>query len=264
MRGFESRPMRSTRCCRSRNVLAVAGLRYPLARLCHSCCHEQDLCSPAPTLSEALMGWPSSTPIADEVVNLGDGRVVSYASWGQPDGRPVVFVNGCPGSRLMCPDVEETVAAGVRLFTIDRPGYGRSSPLPGRRVVDWVADFVEWADLIGLPRVLWSGGQSVGSSLWPLLRIAPLGSRRRGLRPAMLLWTICTMGGARCRLRQGSTSSRCAEIRSRASRRLGSDAVGSRIGSRSSSRTGRPTASSPSLSTPTTGSRARRNPATTA
>lgn len=48
-------------------------------------------------------------------------------------------------------------------MTIDRPGYGWSSPLPGHRVVDWVADFVEWADLIGLPPcpvVGWSiGGQ---------------------------------------------------------------------------------------------------------
>lgn len=99
----------------------------------------------------------------DHLVTLGDGRIVSYAEWGQPDGRPVVFVNGCPGSRLMCPDVEETLAAGVRLLTIDRPGYGWSSPLPGRKVVDWVADFVEWADLIGLPPcpvVGWSvGGQ---------------------------------------------------------------------------------------------------------
>jgi pimeloyl-ACP methyl ester carboxylesterase len=69
--------------------------------------------------------------------------------------------HGIPGSRLLCPDEDETERAGVRLITIDRPGYGMSSPDPGRTLLDWAADYVDWAAVVGLPPcpvVGWSGG----------------------------------------------------------------------------------------------------------
>ena len=69
---------------------------------------------------------------------------------------------------MECPDLGSCVLtrkrlqrAGVRLITIDRPGYGRSSPHPGRTLLDWVADYVEWTGLVGLspcPIVGWSRG----------------------------------------------------------------------------------------------------------
>ena len=94
-------------------------------------------------------------------MTLHDGRRMAYAEWGAADGRPVVLFHGMPGSRLSCPDEEATERAGVRLITIDRPGYGISSPNPGRTLLSWVADYVEWAGLVGLspcPIVGWSGG----------------------------------------------------------------------------------------------------------
>ena len=40
-------------------------------------------------------------------VERPDGRVVSYASWGDPRGRPLLLVHGTPGSRLSrSPDPE--------------------------------------------------------------------------------------------------------------------------------------------------------------
>ena len=104
---------------------------------------------------------PSAAPKRDRVVTLRDGRRVGFAEWGPTDGRPVVLFHGMPGSRLSCPDEEETERAGVRLITIDRPGYGVSSPHPGRTLLGWVSDYVEWAELVGLPPcpiVGWSGG----------------------------------------------------------------------------------------------------------
>ena len=86
---------------------------------------------------------------------------MAYAEWGRPDGRPVVLLHGMPGSRLLCPDEEATDDAGVRLITIDRPGYGRSSRHPGRTLLGWVSDYVEWVQLIDLapcPIVGWSAG----------------------------------------------------------------------------------------------------------
>jgi pimeloyl-ACP methyl ester carboxylesterase len=58
---------------------------------------------------------------------LPDGRIVGWAEYGDPTGAPVVYLHGTPGSRLSHPDDEALV--GVRLITMDRPGYGRSTPV---------------------------------------------------------------------------------------------------------------------------------------
>lgn len=94
----------------------------------------------------------SSTPERDTVLQLADGRALAVAEWGPADGRPVLVFHGNPGSRLFCPDVEATHAAGVRVITVDRPGYGRSDPQPGRMLLDWSADVIEVADQLGLDR----------------------------------------------------------------------------------------------------------------
>lgn len=86
---------------------------------------------------------------------------MGIAEWGDLDGRPVVLLHGTPGSRLCCPDGAATEAAGVRLLTMDRPGYGRSDPRPNGTVSDWVDDFVDLIDQLELPSapvVGWSGG----------------------------------------------------------------------------------------------------------
>lgn len=104
---------------------------------------------------------PSATPAVDRVVALRDGRRVAFSEWGRADDPPVVLFHGMPGSRLFCPDTAATERAGVRLITVDRPGYGMSSPRPGRTLLDWASDYDEWAALIDLPPcpiVGWSAG----------------------------------------------------------------------------------------------------------
>jgi pimeloyl-ACP methyl ester carboxylesterase len=66
-------------------------------------------------------------PCEGQVV-LRSGGSVAWREWGDPAGRPVVFLHGTPGSRVFCPDPAESVTSGVRLLTFDRPGYGRSRP----------------------------------------------------------------------------------------------------------------------------------------
>lgn len=83
-----------------------------------------------------------------------DGRTLAVEEWGVPDGTPVLYAHGTPMSRLARhPDQEMFRDLNVRLITYDRPGFGGSSPHPGRRVVDAADDLVTIADALGLDSV---------------------------------------------------------------------------------------------------------------
>ena len=65
------------------------------------------------------------------------GRTVAYAEYGDPDGTPVLFFHGTPGSRLLGALYADAAdERAVRLLAVDRPGYGRSSPRPDRTLAD--------------------------------------------------------------------------------------------------------------------------------
>ncbi len=79
--------------------------------------------------------------MGEEVLRLADGRRLGYATWGPKDGRPLVLQHGSPGSRLGRPWPPTFYAEhDVLAVTYDRPGYGRSDPQPGRRVLDAASD----------------------------------------------------------------------------------------------------------------------------
>lgn len=83
-------------------------------------------------------------------VTLRDGRELAYAEYGDPQGVPVFFFHGLPSCRLMHPDAEMSRTLGVRLLTMDRPGFGRSDPKPGRTLLDWADDVSDAAGSLGL------------------------------------------------------------------------------------------------------------------
>jgi len=86
-------------------------------------------------------------------VTRPDGRTVAYASWGDPDGRPLLQIHGTPGSRLSrSPHQSAYVEAGAHVVTFDRPGYGQSSPWRDRTVLDIADDALAVADAAGWDR----------------------------------------------------------------------------------------------------------------
>src|SRR5580658_3556910 len=95
-------------------------------------------------------------------VQLPDGRRLDVRVSGPANGLPLVFHHGTPGASTPSRAIERAVHAhGLRAVTTSRPGYGDSSPQPGRRVVDVVADIEAVLDRIGASRCLvagWSGG----------------------------------------------------------------------------------------------------------
>ncbi|WP_412538888.1 alpha/beta hydrolase [Longispora sp. K20-0274] len=82
-----------------------------------------------------------------------DGRTLAVEQWGVPGGTPVFSLHGSPMSRLArYPDGGVFSDLGIRLITYDRPGFGSSTPHPGRRVRHAAADVAAIADSLRLDR----------------------------------------------------------------------------------------------------------------
>jgi pimeloyl-ACP methyl ester carboxylesterase len=106
-----------------------------------------------------------------------DGRTLGAMVTGGDDAPVLFFLHGTPGSRWMHPEPEVVVAAGVRLVTYDRPGYGRSDRNPGRELLESGIDTAAIADELDLDRfsvVGWSGGGphalGIAAALGPRIR----------------------------------------------------------------------------------------------
>lgn len=103
-------------------------------------------------------------PNKEEVISLSDGRLLSYAEFGDKDGIPLLYLHSALGCRFeISPNRSSLTKLGIRLIVPERPGIGKSSPLIGRSVLDWVDDCSELLDHLRLPttNVL---GYSVGAN----------------------------------------------------------------------------------------------------
>ena len=86
-------------------------------------------------------------------VYTGDGRRLAVEISGDLNGFPVFLLHGTPGSRLgPAPRPMLLYHQQVRLVTYDRPGYGPSDRLPGRRVAHVSEDIAAIADALGIER----------------------------------------------------------------------------------------------------------------
>lgn len=97
-------------------------------------------------------------------VHTSDGRLLAVEDRGDPAGWPVLVHHGAPSSRHSAfygPYVRDAAERGFRLIGYDRPGYGESSPQPGRTVADCAADVRAICAEVGIDRMaMWghSGG----------------------------------------------------------------------------------------------------------
>lgn len=91
-----------------------------------------------------------------------DGRRLAVREGGDREGFLVLLHGGTPSSRLMLEGhLADARFRGIRLVTYDRPGYGGSTPHPGRRVADCADDVRAIAGALGAERLaVWgvSGG----------------------------------------------------------------------------------------------------------
>ena len=107
---------------------------------------------------------------------LPDGRSLSYASYGDPDGEPVIFHHGWPSSRYQAAFLDPIARQReIRLIAPDRPGVGNSDSRPGRHFSHWPEDLAAFADQLGIDRFKILGIS--GGGPYTLAACAGLGDR---------------------------------------------------------------------------------------
>jgi pimeloyl-ACP methyl ester carboxylesterase len=104
---------------------------------------------------------PSSEPGTHTVPAAG-GRQLEVLVTGPEDGLPLVFHEGTPAGLVSFEPMAAAAAdRGLRLVMYARPGYGASTPQPGRRVADAAGDVTAVLDALGAGDFVtagWSGG----------------------------------------------------------------------------------------------------------
>jgi pimeloyl-ACP methyl ester carboxylesterase len=100
----------------------------------------------------------------EATITLGDGRDIAFTDIGElASPRVLLFFHGAPMSRLHLVDLDSRFAEErIRVVSPDRPGYGGSSPQPGRSMADWPSDVAALADALHVRRFLVAGHSSGG------------------------------------------------------------------------------------------------------
>jgi len=97
------------------------------------------------------------------LVMTADGRTLAVEDAGDTDGPPVLVHVGTPNSRhLYGRTVADAAARGLRLISYDRPGYGESTPQPGRTMADAAGDARAICAALGIDRLAGMGPSAAG------------------------------------------------------------------------------------------------------
>ncbi len=101
--------------------------------------------------------WPvidGIDPDLDHALVLADGRRIVWRCYGDPKGTPVIALHGTPGSRLKFSATDAPAhALGQWIVSIDRWGYGATSPHPAPTLSAFADDMLALADHLSLDRV---------------------------------------------------------------------------------------------------------------
>ena len=112
--------------------------------------------------------------VTQRTVTTPDGRTLAIEEAGDPAGRPVLVHNGTPNSRhIFAPVAADAAARGLRLIAYDRPGYGGSTPEPGRAVADCAADVRAICAGLGISRLAMWGISGGGPHLLAFAALLP-------------------------------------------------------------------------------------------
>jgi pimeloyl-ACP methyl ester carboxylesterase len=96
---------------------------------------------------------PYAVVKTDQTMQLPDGRTLGFAEYGSAEGTVLFYCQGYPGSRLEAAALSAHAAeAHVRVLSLDRPGFGRSSFQDHRSFLDWPNDLLALTERLGIDR----------------------------------------------------------------------------------------------------------------
>lgn len=101
-------------------------------------------------------------PRKEGTIDLADGRELGYAEYGPPDGDPLLLFHGTPGSRYTRTPDAALEAYGLRVISLERPGFGRSTFDPDREILDWPADVAAATAALDVEEFALLGGSGGG------------------------------------------------------------------------------------------------------
>jgi pimeloyl-ACP methyl ester carboxylesterase len=105
------------------------------------------------------------TDRTQQTFRLPDGRTLGFAEYGDSQGRPLFYFHGWPSSRIEFSGLNRDDIAsrlGLRVFSVDRPGFGLSSYQPRHLFTDWPKDLACLADHLGFDRFAVMGYSASG------------------------------------------------------------------------------------------------------
>ncbi|KAI1177018.1 Alpha/Beta hydrolase protein [Nemania sp. FL0916] len=119
--------------------------------------------SPSRSISRRSMASSTSSSTQarrdSQTLRLPDGRVLGFAEYGSPTGKPVFFFHGFPSSRLEAAGILKLAPRpDVRIIAPERPGFGLSTFDPTHRVADWPAAVSALAAHLDIPQFAILGG----------------------------------------------------------------------------------------------------------
>ena len=105
-------------------------------------------------MKAAIQRTEDGVAYEEGITTLPDGREMAWRWWGEPDGTPLLRIQGTPASRLYRnPDSSVQRELGVRYLMVDRPGYGGSTRKPGRGIADVADDLAAVVRAHGVERI---------------------------------------------------------------------------------------------------------------
>ncbi|KAI6781630.1 hydrolase [Emericellopsis cladophorae] len=103
-----------------------------------------------------------STVAESQTFKLPDGRLMGFSSVGPCDGYPLFYLHGFPSSRLDIFPAHLADKHHLRIHTLERPGFGISTPQNHRTIISHAKDVDAFAKGMHIPRFAVIGGSGGG------------------------------------------------------------------------------------------------------
>jgi len=89
----------------------------------------------------------------NQKIKLKDGRILGFAEYGDPIGKPLFYLHGWPASHVSAKKYDDLAKKmHIRIIAPDRPGFYKSDFQNGRTLLDWPDDVLALANHLNIKK----------------------------------------------------------------------------------------------------------------